>query len=403
MGYLRAEEILTDEDITVKYIGEMKYQFDELVSVGDLSLIFERTPQTIRKRIQDFPDGLVYQDRSYWLSPFAACFFYPPQKELYSRESHIPRQEVLEELLLSPEKDQEIVKLVTKGCSRVYGAAFFNLYDALHQRWALAMGNDEQRIELLGKKGIQKKQHPGTKRETEINGVSLETAMALVARIARKKARTLPPGTVDIDDLIGAGTLGMVDALQRYDSQAGPAGAFMSKRIFGEMMDYLRSLDYVSRESRQKLNRLKSAEERLCGPTGDVDESTLCQAMDITTEELGELRTLGSITHISEVINEKGEYAPITQFLSESGRSPEEIVGDVEEARIVLKKVRDREQQRNLQGGKSRIPWPELIMKRWGHDLTERTIGQDYGVSESRISQLLKKIKEELQELVNPG
>ena len=216
--HLRAEKRLTDEDITVKSISEGRYRFDQIVLVEDLSIIFGKTAQSIRKRIRDLHDGLVYQDRSYQLSPFAACFFYPPQREFYSPKSSIPCEDVLEELLLSSGEDPELVRLVTTGCSTVYGASFFNLYDVLHQRWALAMEDEEQRKELLNNKVNGKVRTLVLQNDDEIARLvaSSENFMYLVIR-----KMGIRRGDQKWDMAVSAGRFGLFEAARRYDSSTG--------------------------------------------------------------------------------------------------------------------------------------------------------------------------------------
>ena len=222
--YLQTEQRLSDDDITIEYVEKEKYSFKEIVPVEDLSFIFGRTPQTIQKRIQNFANDLVYKDSAYYLSPFAACFFYPPQQEFYSRASYIPREEVLEELLLSSEKDLELVKLVTHDSSYVVGSSFFNMYDALHQRWAMAMEDEEQRKNLLQyntpkpngiKRTNGKIEIPLTSEQKEMVTQLMNSCENLMYSIIHKMG--IHPKDYRWNTAESAGRLGLFEAARRYD------------------------------------------------------------------------------------------------------------------------------------------------------------------------------------------
>lgn len=89
-----------------------------------------------------------------------------------------------------------------------------------------------------------------------------EAHLRLVIPIARNFHKRLPP-SVDFDDLVGAGNLGLVEAARRYNpSRGAPFGAFAGHRIRGAIMDSLRRIDPVSRclRSRQKAAEQASAE-----------------------------------------------------------------------------------------------------------------------------------------------
>jgi RNA polymerase sigma factor for flagellar operon FliA len=81
--------------------------------------------------------------------------------------------------------------------------------------------------------------------------------------LARKLSARIG-GVVEIDDLMGAGTLGLVQALESYDVGRGNAFAtYASRRISGAMLDELRTRDWVPRSVRAKARKLYQASARL--------------------------------------------------------------------------------------------------------------------------------------------
>lgn len=225
--WLFDSKLLTSEDIKVEYFEGKKYRHKEIIPTSDLSWIFGRGEQTIRKRIKEgLLEGVVFWYRNgFWLSPFAASVLYAPQRESYHHDSHIPSGEVLNELLLSPEKDPGLVGLVTKGCSRVYAKSFFHCYDMLHQRWALAMEDDEQRAKLMnghdksnGKIKTERRRPSPEQDEIERlvkshTNFMYSTIHKMGIHEADRKGNMNPKW----DIAVSAGMYGLFEAARRYD------------------------------------------------------------------------------------------------------------------------------------------------------------------------------------------
>src|SRR3989475_935204 len=83
-------------------------------------------------------------------------------------------------------------------------------------------------------------------------GELAERYLSLVIPIARSFQKRLP-SSVDFDDLVGAGNLGLVEAARRFDPARGASfGAFAQHRIRGAITDSLRRIDPVSRSLRSQ-------------------------------------------------------------------------------------------------------------------------------------------------------
>ena len=85
----------------------------------------------------------------------------------------------------------------------------------------------------------------------------------LVRRIAHHLAAKLP-ASVQIDDIIQAGLIGLMDAAQRFEeSQGFKFETFASQRIRGAMLDELRQNDWLPRGARKALRQIETAMSRL--------------------------------------------------------------------------------------------------------------------------------------------
>lgn len=85
--------------------------------------------------------------------------------------------------------------------------------------------------------------------------------LPIVERIARKVIRKRPAG-FDLDDLIQAGSLGLVQAIQRFDPTLGiKFKTFASRRVEGAMYDEINSFDWTPRLVRDRIKLLLRARE----------------------------------------------------------------------------------------------------------------------------------------------
>jgi RNA polymerase sigma factor for flagellar operon FliA len=85
----------------------------------------------------------------------------------------------------------------------------------------------------------------------------------LVRRMAHHLAAKLP-ASVEIDDIIQAGMIGLMDAASRYqEGQGAQFETFASQRIRGAMLDELRQNDWLPRSTRKALRQIEGAVSRL--------------------------------------------------------------------------------------------------------------------------------------------
>ena len=95
----------------------------------------------------------------------------------------------------------------------------------------------------------------------------VEAFLPLVRAIAERIHRRLPPG-MDLESLVQAGAIGLLEAIDRYNPDRGAFPAYARYRIQGEIMEYLRSLDWASRSVRAWGRKAAAARTRLTGRLG---------------------------------------------------------------------------------------------------------------------------------------
>jgi len=102
----------------------------------------------------------------------------------------------------------------------------------------------------------------------------LRQHLGLVFHVAQQLARARA-NDVELDDLVGAGTLGLIDAFEHFDASRGLAfSTFAAPRIRGAMLDELRRIDRVPRSVRRKSRQIDGATLALARTLGRAPRHT---------------------------------------------------------------------------------------------------------------------------------
>jgi RNA polymerase sigma factor FliA len=201
--------------------------------------------------------------------------------------------------------------------------------------------------------------------------------MAMVRRHAYRLARRLP-SHVNVDDLMGAGYVGLADALHKYD-RSGPDRfeAYADFRIRGAMLDELRSYDPLSRDLRDLNNRLVTAVRNLTSELGrQPEESEIARALDLPLATFRDRLAKLAFGGLVSLDTTGGD-----------GSDGLEIGDDSEPADAQLLRTERRER---LARAVDTLPerLQSLLRLYYEQDYTLREIGQALGVTESRACQL---------------
>ncbi|MBN1404670.1 MAG: FliA/WhiG family RNA polymerase sigma factor [Opitutales bacterium] len=119
----------------------------------------------------------------------------------------------------------------------------------------------------------------------------IEQYLPLVRKVVMSLARHLPP-QVDVDDLHSVGTMGLIAAVRRFDSdQEKTFEAYAVMRIRGAVLDELRRLDSLPRTARAKARNLQETSARLEQSLGrEPNDEELSIALGMNTRELRRMR-----------------------------------------------------------------------------------------------------------------
>jgi len=103
----------------------------------------------------------------------------------------------------------------------------------------------------------------------------LEEHAPLVKKLAHQMKAKLPP-SVEVDDLVQAGMIGLLDAVNRYEENHGAQfETYAVQRIRGAMLDELRGSDWLPRSVRQNMRKIEAAmnavQQRLGRPPKEAE------------------------------------------------------------------------------------------------------------------------------------
>ncbi len=77
--------------------------------------------------------------------------------------------------------------------------------------------------------------------------------LPLVKKVASKIYKRIPPGVIEFEELVNTGVIGLMKAIDNYDSRKARFSTYAYIKIRGEILDYLRKLDFLPRSVREKI------------------------------------------------------------------------------------------------------------------------------------------------------
>ena len=227
----------------------------------------------------------------------------------------------------------------------------------------------------------------------ELRNRLLTNFLPLVKFSAERMAAKLPD-EVELDDLISAGTFGLLDALEAFDIERGiKFETYCAPRIRGAILDEIRAMDWVPRLVRARARKLENATQALRAESGQLpNKNEIAQHMGIPMKELNKIvRDAHAVSQVS--FNRKW-------FDSDGSRQVEEldILKDPKGSNPV-KEAHRRDLKSLITKGFSRTE--SLIVTLYYYEgMTMKEIGSTLDLSESRVSQIhssiLARLKDQL-------
>lgn len=195
---------------------------------------------------------------------------------------------------------------------------------------------------------------------------------------------------VEYDDLVGYGTFGLIDAIDKFDYSKGyKFETYASLRIRGAILDQIRKMDWIPRSIRQKQRKMENAYQALETKHGrTVTDEDVAEELNLTIEEFEDWQTQTNITNIISLDEflEQGSESRTEQFFATSFDQPDRIVEQKELKDILARTLETLTEKEK-----------KVIVLYYYEDLTLKEISRILEVSESRISQLHTKALQKLK------
>lgn len=220
----------------------------------------------------------------------------------------------------------------------------------------------------------------------------LDEHLHIVKIIAYQVAGGLPQH-IDVNDLISAGMIGLLESIERFDSSRGVQfNTYASIRVRGAMMDELRSMDWMTRSMRDKSNQLERAYGEIEKKTGrPAEEEEVAGLLGVSTEGfnalLSEVRSLSVLNLEDMGLKNLDDGMDILDCIKDPN------------AKDPVSAMKATELKRGVASAIALLPEKEklIISLYYYEELTLKEIGKVLDLTESRVCQLHTQIMHRLK------
>lgn len=220
----------------------------------------------------------------------------------------------------------------------------------------------------------------------------IERYMPLVRRRA-ERIRAKLPHEIELDDLISAGSVGLIDAIRAFDPERGVKfETFCIPRVQGAMLDELRSMDWAPRMVRSKTSKLNEADKILVGKFGRrPSEEELANFLELPVDDVRQTIVDSNRINMSSLDKKwndpsgDGDVTEIDVLPDKRSEAPMERLERVEVIRKCTQGLTQKERM--------------IIILYYFEDMTMKEIGATLDLSESRVSQMHSAIVKRMKKL----
>ncbi|MGD8117585.1 RNA polymerase sigma factor FliA [Vibrio sp. Hep-1b-8] len=217
--------------------------------------------------------------------------------------------------------------------------------------------------------------------------VFLEKYSVLVKRIAHHLLGRLPP-SVQVEDLIQAGMIGLLEAQKNYDGSKGASfETYAGIRIRGAMLDDIRRGDWVPRSVHKHNREVSQAISELEGQLNrDPSDTEVAQHMGISLEQYHTILTDINCSRLVGIEDLGVSEDVITSDDSDEENAPFQGVADEYFRKALIDSIKSLPEREAL-----------VLSLYYDEELNLKEIGEVIGVSESRVSQILSQSMQRLR------
>ncbi|HEY1059135.1 MAG TPA: RNA polymerase sigma factor FliA [Limnobacter sp.] len=210
----------------------------------------------------------------------------------------------------------------------------------------------------------------------------IDQYIPLVRRLAHHLIAKLP-ASVQIDDLIQAGLIGLMDAISRFEEgQGAQFETYASQRIRGAMLDELRQADWMPRGVRQAQRKIDNATIKTEQKLGrSATEAEIAETLGVSLTEYQEMlfdsRGAQLVYYDDYAEDGDGEGYLDRQMDGDEEANPLEMLGDQRFRSTLIKAIEELPEREKM-----------LMGLYYEQELNFREIAAVLGVTESRVCQL---------------
>jgi RNA polymerase sigma factor FliA len=226
-----------------------------------------------------------------------------------------------------------------------------------------------------------------------INQIDWKQYIHLVRNEALKLAVRLPT-TVELDDLLQVGYIGLLDTIKRYDATQGNTFAtFAIPRIQGAMLDELRSRDWLPRQTRKKIKDVTAAINELEKTLGVApNDHQIAEYLQLSLTEYHKILLDSNYSQIGSFDEIQLKLGDNIDAIIEHGEdnNPFSVIISDENYTIINQQIENLPEKEKL-----------VLALYYQEDLNLKEIGKVMNISESRVSQLHSQAIKRIQSKVS--
>ncbi|MCA3238241.1 MAG: RNA polymerase sigma factor FliA [Curvibacter sp.] len=203
----------------------------------------------------------------------------------------------------------------------------------------------------------------------------------LVRRLAHHMMAKLPP-SIQVDDLIQVGLIGLSEALTRYEASQGVQfETFATQRIRGAMIDELRENDWMSRSSRKSQKEIEGALTRLEHRLGrSPTESEIAAELGMALTEYQSLlsKVKGTqLVYLEDMSGEEGDDGFLDRHMVDNEADPMQMLRNQRLRGALVQAIKNLPEREQY-----------IMSMYYEQDMNLKEIAAVLGITESRVCQL---------------
>ncbi|HGM3507981.1 TPA: sigma-70 family RNA polymerase sigma factor [Clostridioides difficile] len=207
--------------------------------------------------------------------------------------------------------------------------------------------------------------------------------MPLVKSIARKFF--IPGKGFEYQDLVNSGVIGLIDAINKFDSEKGAKfSSYSYIKIKSAILDEIRNQSPISKHNLTKVNKYNRVVEKLQSELlREPTSHEIANELNISEKELHDIESnidMLNIVSLNHVIFEDTNETVQDVISDREEEIPANVIEEEEKLGILSKAISNLKEKEKL-----------ILSLYYYEDLNLKEIGKVLGVSESRVSQLHRK------------